>query len=674
MRLYLVILILTVTVTNAQLPAPTPSEIREEVLVTTDRIETRIGDTPASVVTFSSLKIASTASPVIDDVLRQSVGFSIFRRSSSRNANPTTQGVSLRGVGSSGASRSVVLFDGVPLNDPFGGWVQWNRVNSIAVETIEVRRGGSSSLYGNAGLSGAVNIKPRKYDGRYLLSADVFGGSQGTLSGSAFAGLHAGRWRLDSSAASFQTRGYKPVDEAVRGPIDVFAGVRSTNLSFTAARDVGKNASLFLRPSSFGEVRTNGTGAQTNRTHIRQGVAGADILLNKSRHLKIIWRAFGGTQVFDQVFSAVNAARTAESVTRIQRSPAQNAGSTVQVSFIAGSHVILAGADVRNVRGSSDEIAYASGIPTALIDAGGRETTAGVFAQDFLRYGRFVLAGRLRYDRWRNYRGQAAGRPLTAVSAASTNYPDRTEDAWSPHIAALFHMTADLSVYAAASRSFRSPTLNELYRGFRVGNVMTLSNENLAAERAGNVEAGAAFNRKHYSVRSSVFSTEIQGAVGNITLSVTPTLITRQRQNAGTTRSSGVEVEGDVRFRRFEASAGYLFVDSTVTSFPFNPALVDLWVPQVAKHQLTAQIRYANERWTVAVQARAAGGQFDDDLNAFRLERFAQADVYVSRTLSDDLRIYAGIENVFNSRYSIGRTPIRTVSSPINARIGIRWK
>ena len=139
-----------------QEPQPSPLPIREEVIVTSNRTETKIGDTPASVVTFSRREIGTAAAPTIDDVLRQAVGFSILRRSSSRNANPTTQGVSLRGVGSSGASRSLVLFDGVPLNDPFGGWVQWNRVSPISVETVEVVRGGASSLYGDSSLSGAM--------------------------------------------------------------------------------------------------------------------------------------------------------------------------------------------------------------------------------------------------------------------------------------------------------------------------------------------------------------------------------------------------------------------------------------------------------------------------------------------------------------------------------------
>jgi hypothetical protein len=126
-----------------------PAAAREQVQVTANRVETRFGETAASVVALSAAEIQTTAAPTIDDALRQVAGFSLFRRTGSRYANPTAQGVSLRGVGASGASRSLVLFDGVPLNDSFGGWVQWNRVAPISVERIEVLRGGASSLYGN---------------------------------------------------------------------------------------------------------------------------------------------------------------------------------------------------------------------------------------------------------------------------------------------------------------------------------------------------------------------------------------------------------------------------------------------------------------------------------------------------------------------------------------------
>lgn len=141
-----------------------PAPLSETVQVTANRTETRIGETPASVVTLSSTELETTAAPTIDDALRQVAGFSLFRRTGSRHANPTAQGVSLRGVGASGASRSLVLFDGVPLNDSFGGWVQWNRVPPISVERIEVLRGGASSLYGDSSLSGTINILPKRIE------------------------------------------------------------------------------------------------------------------------------------------------------------------------------------------------------------------------------------------------------------------------------------------------------------------------------------------------------------------------------------------------------------------------------------------------------------------------------------------------------------------------------
>src|ERR671929_131193 len=104
----------------------------------------------------------STSAATLDDALRQVPGFTLFRRTGSRVANPTSQGVSLRGVGASGASRALVLADGIPLNDPFGGWVYWGRVPRASVERIEVLRGGASSLYGSSALGGVVNLITRR--------------------------------------------------------------------------------------------------------------------------------------------------------------------------------------------------------------------------------------------------------------------------------------------------------------------------------------------------------------------------------------------------------------------------------------------------------------------------------------------------------------------------------
>lgn len=651
---------------------PTPSPIREEVIVVADRSGSTIGETPASVTVLSKREIDASAAPTLDETLRQSVGFSTFRRTGSRTSNPTTQGVSLRGTGSSGASRAAVLFDGVPINDPFGGWVQWERVPAIAVEQVEVLRGGASSLYGDYALSGAVNIIPRKAVRNHAFSAEAFAGGQDTFSGSVFAGKTLRGFTFDAAAAGFQTRGFRPVDEAVRGPVDSYAGVRYTSFLGRMGREFGKSASIFVRPSSFGEVRTNGTGLQTNRTHIDQIVAGGKF--SRRERINAEWRAFGGTQVYDQIFSAVNATRTAESLTRIQRVPAQNIGGSVVMSGVIGDHSLVGGVDARQVRGSSDEIVYSNGLAITKVGAGGRETAFGAFLRDLVKVGnKLVLVGGLRIDRWQNTRGVVSTLALASNIEATTAFPDRSETAISPQAAMLYNASDRVSVYASASSSFRSPTLNELYRTFRVGNVNTLANADIRSERATNVEFGVNYKLRALSLRSSVFWTKVDRAVSNVTISATQNLITRQRQNVGATRSAGFEIEAETTYRKLHLSAGYLFADSRVVEFAADPTLIGLRVPQVARHQLTFQARYSIEKWTLALQGRAAGKQFDDDQNLFRLEPFLQIDLYASRRIGKSASVFAALENITNTRYSTGRTPIRTVSSPINFRIGVRW-
>jgi len=251
------------------------------------------------------------------------------------------------------------------------------------------------------------------------------------------------------------------------------------------------------------------------------------------------------------------------------------------------------------------------------------------------------------------------------------------ETAFSPRVSLLHKLTENISLSLSGYRAFRAPTLNELYRSFRVGNVLTLANDKLRAERLTGGEAGvsaAAFDRK-LIVRGTFFWSELTRPIANVTLSVTPALITRQRQNLGRTRSRGVEVEAETHLTNtITLSSGYQFVDASVLRFPANVLLEGLLIPQVPRHLLTFQVRYANpRRVTVAFQGRAVGSQFDDDQNQFRLNRYFTLDAFASRSLGGGVEVFGAFENLFNERYDIGRTPLRTVGPPFLARIGIRF-
>lgn len=657
------------------------SSIRENVTVTANRTETLIDETPASIATLSKTNLNSTASPAIDDALRQTVGFSLFRRSNSRNANPTSQGTSLRGINASGASRSLILFDGIPVNDAFGGWIYWSRVPNVAVERIEVLRGGSSSLYGSDALGGTVNVIPRTVskEDKFAVSAEIFGGLQNTFSGSTFFGFKQNDWSADFVASTFQTKGYRRVDEAERGLADDFVNSRNTNFSGRFARDFGEDSELFFKAIYFGEERNNGTPVQKNRTHFRQFAFGGDFDLKdlglELQNSKLSFRTYGGTQVFDQNFSAVVNNRNNEFLVRLQRVPSQNFGFSSQFTTTFKNNTFLAGFEANEVRGSSNENGFFGGNLTTKLGTGGRERTSGVYFQNFANVGeKVVLVGSLRYDRWRNFRALNSLLRISTNETTTTVFPERTQDALSPSGSILFQATDEISLYFNASRSFRSPTLNELYRGFRVGSVITNPNENLVAEKANNFETGLSYGKQNFYVRGNFYFTEVNDAVSNVTVNTTETLIFRQRQNAGKTRVKGLEIEAETRVSDFNFSFGYLLADAEFADFPSNTAIEGLRLPQVPLHQFTFQTRYANQKgWSFSLQGRAGSEQFDNDLNTLTLEPFFQLDVFGAKRFAEKWQVFVGIENIFNTSYSIGRTPVRTVNSPINARVGLRW-
>jgi len=657
-----------------------PAAIAEQVTVAATRTETRLSETTASVVVLGTNDLKTTAATTLDDSLRQVAGFSLFRRSGGRTANPTAQGVSLRGLGGSGASRALVLADGVPLNDPFGGWVYWDRVPRESIDQIEVLLGGASHLYGSAALGGVIDISTRRPEAN-TFSLTTSYGNELTPDVSLYSSGEKHGWAASLAAETFRTDGYVLVPTNQRGRIDTRAGSRDAVINLRVEKNFGDTARLNGAASFFGESRKNGTPLQTNRTHLRQFVFAGDWIIPDAGAVEA--HAYGGTQLLDQNFTSISADRNSELLTRVQRVPVQVLGFSGRWARAVGeqrkvSQTLVAGLEARGVRGASDEIAFVNGRASSFIGAGGREHTTGVYFEDLMKIGAriFINAGG-RFDHWSNVAASSASRPISAVNPTSVNvFPDRSETAFSPQLSGLYKLNSRLSLVASASRAFRAPTLNELYRSFRVGNVLTLANENLRAERLTSGEAGlrAIALQAKLRFRGTFFWNRVERPVANVTLQSTPALITRQRQNLGRTRSNGLELQSDASLGRYwSLSAGYLFADASVVKFPANRALEGLLVPQVPRHQFTFQARYANPSViTIGIQGRAASAQFDDDQNLFRLGSYFNLDAFASRRLNEKLDLFCAVENVFNQRYEVGKTPVTTLGPPIQVRAGLR--
>ena len=341
-----------------------PATLFEEVTVTPSRTEKRLGDTPASVTVLDSKQIEQSAAVVADDLLRQVPTFSLFRRTSSMAAHPTAQGVSLRGIGPSGVSRTLVLIDDVPFNDPFGGWVYWTRVPLGAVDRIEMVDGSTSSLYGNYAMGGVINIVTSRPARRTAeLSAQY-----GNRSSPKFDFFGSDVWRNFGFAVEgsfFDTDGYLQVAEPERGPIDTNVTVEFRNFNTKVDYNPTSNVSTFVRVGYFSEERENAkkvifpnnpTIPEANDTSWTAVSGGVRMILPDSSSLQA--RVFGDVETFRSNFLAVPdlISRDRARLTLNQRVPSNGFGGMVQWSRALGTRNFLsAGTDWRWVDGDSEE-------------------------------------------------------------------------------------------------------------------------------------------------------------------------------------------------------------------------------------------------------------------------------------------------------------------------------
>ena len=653
----------------------TPETVSTQVQVTASRTALPIDQTPESVQILNSTQIRDSGALEVDDVLRQVAGFDLFRRNSSRTANPTTEGVSLRGVGSSGASRALVLLDGVPVTDPFGGWMNWSQIPRAAVDSVEMLRGGASDLYGGEALSGVVQLLTKTPEATSA-DLDLSYGNQTTPNGSGYIGHAFGNWLTSAAGEYFRTNGYIPVEPSQRGFVDNPANSLHRNGEVQIQRQISQHSRFFLRGLAYDDSRHNGTIVEVNRTRSWQASAGLDLADHNGNLLQL--RGYGGTEDYHQTFASVATNRNSETLARVQDVPSRDWGFSGQYSRAVGSrNTLLAGVEFADVVGESGDEIFTAAKPSSLVNAGGRDRSTGVFAEDIARLtSRWLITGGLRFDDWQALSGFSRTTILPSQQSSLSPFSDRSETAVDPKLATNYHINDHVALRASVYRSFRSPTLNELYRSFRLGNILTLANQQLRAERLTGWEAGPTeklLNGK-LNLEQSVFWADVHRPVANVTQSTTAALITRLRENLGSTRARGFEAQADwAALKWADFSAQYQFVDAIVTSFPANQSLVGLRVPEVPRNEFTFQARYSNPHLlTLAVQARSSGSVFDDDQNTLLLDSYFKLDAFVSRRVNAFMDVYAAGENLLNQHFMLARTPIVTLGSPLVARAGVQ--
>jgi len=645
----------------------------QHVLVTASRINTALEDSPADSVTISDDDLSSTAALALDDVLREVPGFTLYRRASSRTANPGTQGVSMRGVGASGASRALVVVDDIPLNDPFGGWVYWDRVVRESISDVEVVRGGAdASLYGSTAMGGVIQFRTRQPD-ETAVSAESSWGSENTPETSLWAGIRLGRWYGSAATDLFRTNGYIPVPDSQRGTVDAPADSTHELTQVDLGRRFGEFNRFFARGSYFNEDRHNGTVIQLNNTQLGDFATGVNY--ESKGFGAIAMRLFGLFESYYQTFSTVAFDRDRETLTDEQSVPSQAIGGSAQWSQSVGrAQTLVAGFEGREVHGESDDI-----LPgVSATEAGGRERTMRLFGEDILQLGsKFIANLSLGYDHWSDFGARQI--KINPSGMTLMPYPGRTSDALNPRTSLLYRAGHNTSLTASGYRAFRAPTLNELYRNFYQGNILTYGNSALVAERLTGVEAGVrqSIFSGRLNLRTTFFWNDITNAVVNVTITEMPTT-TREKENVDRILSAGVNLDGEFRVSNaLQFAGGYQFAHAVVSSFRPNPSIVTLntsivgnWIPEVPHQQFLS----------ASLQGSFVGQQFDNDQNTLLLKQFFTVDLYLGRSLSHGVEIFGAAENMFNERYysALNVVPnhpsVPNLGPPILARIGLRYQ
>ena len=695
-----------------------PASVLDSVTVTPQRTEQRLADVPASINVIDRDTIERSPAVVSDDVLRLVPTFSLFRRTSSLSSHPTSQGVSLRGIGPSGVSRTLVLYDGIPFNDPFGGWVYWTRVPLDSVDRVEVVDTPSSDVYGNYAMGGIINVvgtraQPRTGELRLQM------GNLNSPKADFFASDVWGKFSASVEGSYFSTDGFPIVVENERGPIDTRATVDYKNTNVKLDYKPSSRLSAFFRVGYFTEDRNNGKSStfsstgqpvpasqgqpEANDTLWKTVNGGVRASLPDQSDLQI--RLFSDFETFHSNFLGVpnTVTRDVGRMTLWQTVPTTGFGTTGQwTKPLSTRHLVSAGFDFRHVDGESQEQAMDAVTGTTVTtyrNSGGQQVIGGAYVQGqvWLR-SNLSLTASGRVDHWRNYDAHnfetsaSTGLP----TANNRTLPERDDTVFSPRVAALFKATEKISAWGSIGSGFRAPTLNELYRQFRVGAVLTLANDQLGPERLKNGEIGVSLlPADGLAVRSIWFDNRVENPVANVTLdkataialstACVPAATTcQQRQNLGRTRIWGWQNDVDYRIgTSWRVGAAYVYNQAKVKEFAANPALVGKFLPQVPESRGSVHVAYTNPRIAaLSGSVLIFGRQYNEDLNNGvvpgesepGLPAYATVEFSASRAITKNFDVFFGIQNMFDETYYVGLAPT-TTGTPrlVNGGLRIRF-
>ena len=642
--------------------APPAQPAPSAIVITAQALPEAKADRAYAVQRIDRREIEESPTHQLDQLLKDVPGVQLFRRSDSHSGHPTSQGITLRALGGNASSRALLVLDGVPQTDPFGGWVNWPGYDPLDLKQIRVVRGGGSVANGPGSLAGTIEMISRDDAGA---SGELDAGSRDALEGRGRFGLAAGGGLLSLSGRVERGDGFIPVTAATRGPADEPAPYRNWSARGRWSAPLTNSVSLQASADAFHDWRTRGVDFTQNRTN------GSDASLRFVGRGSWQWSALGYWQSRNLMssFASVSPGRTTATRVSLQDSvPSHGLGGSVELRPPMPSGFELRfGADARQTDGESRELySYVAGQPTRRRRAGGETSTAGLFGEATADLDALTLTGGGRLDRWNVSQGHLIER-LLATGEVTRDEHDPRRSGWLPTArgGAALALGSGLSLRSAAYLGWRLPTLNELFRPFRAGADATAANPDLKPERLAGVEAGAELVRGGLRLSATAFVNRLRDAIANVTLGEGPGMFPgvgfvgaggtyAQRQNIGAVNVRGIEAAAEWSSGPWRLGTGLSVTHARVSDSGAAAQLNGLRPAQTPRFAATLSGGWEKDGRSLELVVRRVGAQSDDDLNNRLLKAATTLDASASWPLGHRVDLIARGENLTNALVEAG--------------------
>ncbi|MEC9150694.1 MAG: TonB-dependent receptor [Pseudomonadota bacterium] len=585
-------------------------------------------------------QLVSVPSGRIEDALASVAGFQQFRRSDSRSANASAQGATLRALGGNATSRALVLLDGVPMSDPFFGYIPFSAIAPERLSQIRVTRGGGSGPFGAGALAGTIEMESAGIDQLDGFAGQALVNDRGETELSGSAGARLGSGFLVASGRWDRGKGFYTTPEADRVPLSARAAFDGWSAQIRGVAPVSDEIELQVRGLAYRDERT-----------LR--FEGADSSIEgQDASLRLVGR---GEWEFDALayLQARNFTNVVVSSTRFvpvldqRNTPATGLGGKLELRPPVGdAHVLRVGMDFRRAEGELFETAISafSGNITARRNAGGTNTDLGLFVEDDWSLGRLVLTLGARLDRWTIRDGFYTERDASGELLSTDSFADRAGWDVSFRGGVLYRANDVVALRAAAYSGLRLPTLNELYRPFVVFPVVTQANAALENERLEGFEAGIELTpNPAVALSLTAFDNRVKNAVANVTIAEN----LRQRRNIDAIQSRGLEASVSATLGAFSLDASAVWTDADAKGSGFAAALDGNRPSQTPRFTGGATLSWTPaDDWLLSATVRHVGAQFEDDLESNVLPAATTLDAFVQVPMTPDIALVLRGENL----------------------------